>query len=124
MPWYHNGSAISRPTNVISERRYRGANGLARWIAAEAAGYASGVWGTYNQWREAGGQFRRDEKGTAVMLWKQVASDADGDDEDDETPVRRRIFARAFRVQHRPGRRVYAQARSRPRCIRVCGWFR
>jgi antirestriction protein ArdC len=50
MPWHHNGSALSRPTNVISERRYHGANVLALWIAAEAAGYASGVWGTYRQW--------------------------------------------------------------------------
>ena len=31
------------------------------------------------------------------MLWKQVASDAAGDDED-ETPARRRLFARAFTV--------------------------
>ena len=96
MPWHHNGSAISRPTNIISERRYRGANVIALWIAGEAAGYASGLWGTYNQWRASGGQVRRGEKGTAVMLWKQVASDADGDD--DETPARRRIFARAFTV--------------------------
>lgn len=97
MPWHHNGSAISRPANVVSQRRYRGANVLALWIAAEAAGYASGVWGTYNQWHEVGGQVRRGEKGTAVMLWKQAAS-ADGDDEDDEPPARRRIFARAFTV--------------------------
>jgi antirestriction protein ArdC len=98
MPWHHNGSAISRPTNVISQRRYRGANVIVLWIAAEAAGYASGVWGTYRQWHEIGGQVRRGEKGTAVMLWKQMASTSGEDGEDDETPARRRIFARSFTV--------------------------
>lgn len=98
MPWHHNGSAISRPTNVSSQRRYRGANVLALWIAAAAAGYASGIWGTYRQWQAAGAQVRRGEKGTAVMLWKQVASTGDEDDEDDEPSARRRVFARAFTV--------------------------
>ena len=53
MPWHHDGSAISRPTNVGSERRYRGVNVIALWITAQAAGYASGVWGTYRQWLAA-----------------------------------------------------------------------
>ena len=61
MPWHHDGSAISRPTNVGSARRYRGVNVIALWIAAQAAGYASGVWGTYRQWlsrRRPGSQRR------------------------------------------------------------------
>jgi antirestriction protein ArdC len=98
MPWHHNGSAVSRPANVSSQRRYRGANVLALWIAAEAAGYADGIWGTYRQWQAAGAQVRRGEKGAAVMLWKHVASSDNGDDEDDDTSARRRIFARAFTV--------------------------
>jgi antirestriction protein ArdC len=85
-------------TNVSSQRRYRGVNVLALWIAAEAAGYASGIWGTYHQWQAAGAQVRRDEKGTTVILWKQVASNGSEDDEDDETSARQRIFARAFIV--------------------------
>lgn len=47
MPWHHDGSAVFRPRNVASGRRYRGVNVLALWIAAQASGYAHGLWGTY-----------------------------------------------------------------------------
>lgn len=33
MPRHHDGSAISRPANVGSARRYRGVNVIALWIA-------------------------------------------------------------------------------------------
>jgi antirestriction protein ArdC len=98
MPWHHDGSAISRPTNVGSERRYRGVNVIALWIAARAAGYASAVWGTYRQWLAIGAQVRKGERGTTVVLWKQMTSTSDTDEGDDEDPARRRVFARAFTV--------------------------
>jgi len=98
MPWHHDGSAISRPTNVASERRYRGVNVIALWIAAQAAGYANGVWGTYRQWLGLGAQVRKGERGTTVVLWKQMTSTSDADEGDDEDSARRRIFARAFTV--------------------------
>ena len=59
MPWQHDGSATTRPMNVLSGKRYRGANVLVLWAAAEKAGYGSGVWGTYRQWAARGGQVRR-----------------------------------------------------------------
>lgn len=98
MPWHHDGSAISRPTNVGSERRYRGVNVIASWIAARAAGYANGVWGTYRQWLGLGAQVRKGERGTTVVLWKQIASTNDVDQDDDEDTARRRLLARAFTV--------------------------
>ena len=98
MPWHHDGSAISRPTNVESERRYRGVNVIALWIAARAAGYANGVWGTYRQWLGLGAQVRKGERGTTVVLWKQIASTNDADEGDDEDTARRRLLARAFTV--------------------------
>lgn len=100
MPWHHDGSAISRPSNVGSERRYRGVNVIALWIAAQAAGYASGVWGTYRQWLAAGAQVRKGARGTTVVLWKQMASMRDDDDDNDEDgdSARARFFARAFTV--------------------------
>lgn len=98
MPWHHDGSAISRPSNVGSERRYRGVNVIALWIAAQAAGYASGIWGTYRQWLAAGAQVRKGARGTAVVLWKQMASPSDHDEDGDEDSDRPRIFARAFTV--------------------------
>ena len=98
MPWHHDGSAISRPQNIGSRRRYRGINVLALWIAAQAVGYASGIWGTYRQWQAVGAQVRKGASGTTVVLWKQAASSADDDRDGDEESVRSRVFARAFNV--------------------------
>ena len=98
MPWHHNGNAISRPENVGSRRRYRGVNIVALWIAAQAFGYASGIWGTYRQWQAVGAQVRKGEHGSTVVLWKQAASSADDDHDGDEESVHRRVFARAFTV--------------------------
>lgn len=97
MPWHHDGAAVTRPENVASCKRYRGVNILALWIAAQAYGYASGIWGTYRQWQAVGAQVRKGERGTTVVLWKQAASGAD-DEHDDEEPSHGRIFARAFTV--------------------------
>ncbi|ABF54369.1 ArdC family protein [Sphingopyxis alaskensis] len=97
MPWHHDGTAITRPQNVISRRKYRGVNVLALWIAAEASAYSSGLWGTYRQWASLGAQVRKGERGTTVVFWKQAASRAD-DDHDDGEAGSGRMFARAFTV--------------------------
>ena len=95
MPWHHDGAAVACPANVASARRYRGINVLALWAAAQAAGYPDGLWGTYRQWREAGGQVRGGERAITVVLWKEVRP---GDAEDGTDEGRRRMFARAFAV--------------------------
>ncbi|WP_298280453.1 zincin-like metallopeptidase domain-containing protein [uncultured Bradyrhizobium sp.] len=97
MPWHHDGAATSRPHNVSSRKRYRGVNVLALWIAAEASGYCSGLWGTYRQWAALGAQVRKGEHGTKVVFWRQAALQAD-DDHDDGEAKRGRMFARTFTV--------------------------
>ncbi|EZP66668.1 hypothetical protein BV96_04494 [Sphingomonas paucimobilis] len=97
MPWHHDGAAVTRPENIASSRRYRGVNVLALWIAAQASGYSSGIWGTYRQWQAVGAQVRKGERGTTVVLWKQAVCRAD-DDHDDGDPRPGRMFARAFTV--------------------------
>jgi antirestriction protein ArdC len=98
MPWHHDGSAISRPINVGSERRYRGINVIALWIAAQAAGYGTGLWGTYRQWLATGAQVRKGERGTVVVLWKEIAPRQEPEDANDGESDRPRCFARAFWV--------------------------
>ncbi|HAO41475.1 MULTISPECIES: ArdC-like ssDNA-binding domain-containing protein [unclassified Bradyrhizobium] len=98
MPWHHDGTAITRPQNVSSGNRYRGVNVLALWIAAQAHGYADGLWGTYRQWLAIGAQVRKGERGTTVVLWKQAKPAANDDADDGDDDVRRRVFARAFTV--------------------------
>ena len=54
MPWHHSGADVTRPTNIASGKPYRGINTVSLWAAAYGGGYASGVWGTYRQWRVHG----------------------------------------------------------------------
>ena len=54
MPWHGSDPSIARPINVASGKAYRGVNRLALWIAAQSAGYPSGVWGTYHCWQALG----------------------------------------------------------------------
>ena len=99
-PWFHDGTSAARPTNISSGKRYRGINTVALWVAAMAAGYGDGLWGTYLQWQDAGAQVRKGERSTTVVLWKQIASSAPAghDDHDDDEDGHRRMFARAFSV--------------------------
>ena len=104
MPWHHNGSPTTRPTNVQSGKRYRGINVLALWAAADSASYAEGLWGTYKQWLAAGAQVRKGERATTVVLWKEFkphnrSNEDEGEGDDDDG--RPRLFARAFWVFNR-----------------------
>jgi len=94
-PWFHNGSSITRPINVASGNRYRGINILALWAAGLEAEYDLGLWGTYRQWQAAGGQVRKGERATTVVVWKEIKSGGSDNDEDDDG---KRTFARAFSV--------------------------
>lgn len=97
-PWFHDGTSAARPTNLSSGKRYRGINTVALWVAAMAADYGDGLWGTYRQWQDAGGQVRKGERSTTVVLWKQIASSETVGHDDDDDERGRRMFARAFSV--------------------------
>lgn len=92
MPWHHDGSATYRPANVASQKPYRGVNALALWAAADAKGYATGVWGTFKQWSERGAKVRKGEHASLVVLWKPVEA------EDDNEGTKKRFFARGYSV--------------------------
>lgn len=97
MPWHHKGTPVMRPTSAVG-RAYTGINRLVLWASADANGFASGTWATYQQWKSVGAQVRKGESGTHVILWKRqerdepVASDGDSDDR------AARFFARGFVV--------------------------
>lgn len=98
MPWHHDGSSIARPINISSGKAYRGVNTLALWIAAQAHGFGSGIWGTYRQWQALDAQVRKGERATTVVLWKEFAAHSDDDAVGDDEHPQRRLFARAFSV--------------------------
>lgn len=107
VPWHHDGSSIARPINIASGKGYRGINVLALWIAAQAGGYGSGIWGTYRQWAARGCPVRKGEKATSVVFWKQIggkfgaeATDSNAITENDEDN-RPRFIARGYALFNR-----------------------
>ena len=97
MPWHVSDSSVCRPRNVASGLPYQGINVIALWAKAMVANYPTGLWATYRQWREIGGQVRKGEKGTTVMYYKQLPLEA-LDVETGETVRDYRLIARAFTV--------------------------
>ena len=80
MPWHTSGSFAFSPINVTSKKPYRGINTLCLWAAAQAKGYESGEWGTYQQWQDRGAQVRKGEKSTQVVFWKFANESSETDD--------------------------------------------
>ena len=103
MPWHHSGAPVMRPTSAAG-RRYSGINRLVLWATAEARGFASGTWATYNQWKDLRAQVRKGELGTHVVLWKKVdrADDSSSGAGEGEGEDRRpHFYARSFVVFNR-----------------------
>lgn len=102
MPWHHSGAPVMRPTSV-ARRRYSGINRLVLWSIADAQGYSSGTWATFQQWRTSGAQVRKGEKGAHVILWKKVerSDGAVGPSDAGDGQGRARFFARSFVVFNR-----------------------
>ncbi len=111
MPWHRRrdaGGSPFLPVNVASRAAYRGINTLALWAAAEARGYPAGLWGTYRQWAEIGGQVRKGERATTIVFWRfpqtMGANDDGGGTEgtggagDGDDIPRRGPWARAYAV--------------------------
>lgn len=102
MPW--RTLADTGTPESVDGRRYRGTNAL--WLALVGANrsWTSGVWATYRGWQRHGGQVRRGEKATPVLLWKEFSpkdrhnpTDVD-DDDGDGRPPGKRLFAKAYSV--------------------------
>jgi len=102
------GSSIAQPKNVASDKGYRGINVLALWAASRCSSYSSGVWGTYQQWSQAGCQVRKGEKATTVVFWKELRKGALGEtqSDDDERESRARFFARGYASSTQTSRRL------------------
>lgn len=101
MPWHVGGSECFSPANAASRRPYRGVNVLCLWAVAMRRGYESGLWATYNQWKELGAQVRKGEKAAPVVFWKITDKAGREVEEDDirRMPAKDRLFlARGYNV--------------------------
>jgi len=99
MPWHTSGRFAFSPVNVTSKRPYRGINTVCLWAAAQAKGFASGEWGTYQQWQERGAQVRKGEKSALIVFWK-FADEASESQSDSDTPASgsRLLFTKGYSV--------------------------
>jgi len=90
------------PVNAASRRPYRGVNALLLALEATSHGYPLNRWLTYRQAAELGGQVRRGERGTTVVLWRlrKVAATAETYPEPQDPDLHERVIPllRAFTV--------------------------
>ena len=68
-PWQAIFGSLDFPMNAWTKKPYHGGNVMALWFTALAAGYETGVWGTYRQFAGMDGQVRKGEKGTVLVKW-------------------------------------------------------
>ncbi len=99
-PWSHSSLAPGFPVNAGTERRYTGINITILWAAAFARGYELDRWLTFRQAAKIGARIRKGEKGTTVVLFKNIKIDrqAEPDTEDENQSDYAYKIARAFTV--------------------------
>lgn len=95
LPWIRaRGGSFARPVNVASKKPYNGVNILSLWVAAQASGFPSNVWGTYRQWQQAGSQVRKGEKASLIVFYKTLETETTNE-ETGEAECGERLMARA-----------------------------
>ena len=89
-PWQSTGGAL--PRSMSTGRAYRGVNSLLLSMYGDMAGYSSPWWGTYKQIAALGGQVRKGEHGSTIVLYKtftKTETDAKGDEVERRIPIMR-----------------------------------
>ena len=86
VPWRRPWRDFGMQRNYSSARPYRGINQLLTQLTQQARGYGSPFWLTYRGAQRAGGNVRRGERGSMVVLWKRLVI------EDEETAERRTVW--------------------------------
>jgi antirestriction protein ArdC len=79
-PWKtprHHGSAM--PHNLATGRAYSGINIPLLWGAAEAKGYETHQWMSFQQARMRSASVRKGEKGTQIVFTKRLPKNEEGD---------------------------------------------
>jgi antirestriction protein ArdC len=72
VPWQKPWTGHGLPTSLTTGKPYRGVNSLILDLVQMTEGYDLPLWGTYKQAQALGGNVRKGEKGTPVVLWKPM----------------------------------------------------
>ena len=131
-PWGSAGNGSAMPSNATTKRHYSGVNILILWGAAQANGFTSSRWLTFNQARDAGGNIAKGSKGTTVVYASTFVPEAEKARGDDARAI---SFLKSFTVfnldqceglDHLRGEETPAHQRPVCRCCgRQCrrSWF-
>jgi antirestriction protein ArdC len=96
MPWVVRQDKGFGPISISTVKPYRGINTIVLWAQSQSKGYASALWGTYQQWLALGGQVRKGEHGSPVVYWGSYESKQTGEDAEDN--ARTRLFCKGYTV--------------------------
>ena len=89
---WHNPCLMATQSNIVSGNAYQGINQFITALVADAEGYQSSYWATFNQVREMGGSLIDAKgKGVPIIFYTSLPSKA-GDDEGQERFVIRHSF--------------------------------
>jgi antirestriction protein ArdC len=65
------------PRNGMTKTRYKGINTLMLMMAQEEKGYEKPIWGTFDNWKAAGGSVKKGEKGTPIIYAGYIKKEVD-----------------------------------------------
>lgn len=82
-PWVKPWASCGAPRNAVTGREYSGIN----LVLLAMSPYMSPLWLTYNQAKAAGGQVRKGESGTSVVLFKPFTVKDKNDAESKEKTI-------------------------------------
>ena len=97
VPWRKPWTGAGVPRSMSSGKPYRGINPFLLSLSAFEGGYESPFWGTYNKITDLGGQVRKGERGTFVVLWKRFLGQHK-DETSGEVTLEPRFVLRYFSV--------------------------
>lgn len=83
MPWHNRDGPVTTPTNAFTGFPYRGVNAVALWAQARLAGYRSGYWATYDQWRRLGAQVQFRQRASLAVRYAPADLPEPANDEPD-----------------------------------------
>jgi antirestriction protein ArdC len=92
-PWRSVGGQV--PTSLQTGKPYRGINVWMLSLESMLKGFTSPYWVTFKQAKERGGNVRKGEQGTQVILWKPVNKTVE---ENGQTEERKFLLLRSFTV--------------------------
>lgn len=98
VPWQKPWKSIQGewPTSLQTGKPYRGINVWLLSIESMLHGYSSPYWVTFKQAKERGGNVRKGEKATEVVLWKPISKEIEN--EEGEVEERKTWLLRSFSV--------------------------